>query len=204
VKYRGGPTQLVVGADCDIREHVTMNTGTEDGGGVTEVGAHGFFMVASHVGHDCHVGANVTIANNTVLGGHVMIGENVVLGGQTAIHQFVRIGEGAMISGVSGVAGDVIPFGFAIGQRAVLDGLNVVGMRRRGFKRDQIHRLRDAYRSLFLDEGAFAERLPRVEHEFAGDTVVRKVIDFIRTKGSRPLLMPARHASAEAPADPAP
>ena len=130
--YRGGPTRLVVGADCDIRENVTMSTGTEDGRGVTEVGDRCFFMVGSHVGHDCKVGNHVVFANNTVLGGHVTIGDNVVFGGGVAVRQFVRIGEGAMIVGLSGVRADVIPFGMAHGPLADLIGLNVVGMRRRG------------------------------------------------------------------------
>lgn len=191
VKYRGGPTRLVIGAACDIREHVTMNIGTEDGGGVTMVGDRGFFMVGSHVGHDCAVGDDVILANNAVLGGHVTLGNRVVLGGVSAIHQFVRIGESAMISGVSGVGADVIPFGFAIGQRAVLDGLNVVGMRRRGFTRDDIHRLRRAYRVLFLGAGVFRGRLSRVEREFEGDALVGRVLAFIHAGQSRPLMHPA-------------
>jgi UDP-N-acetylglucosamine acyltransferase len=146
-----------------------MNLGTEDGGGLTRVGERGFFMVGTHVGHDCHVGDDVILANNAVLGGHVTLGNRVVLGGASAIHQFVRIGESAMVSGVSGVGAAIIPFGFAIGQRDVLDGLNVVGLRRRGLTRDDIRRLRDAYRALFLGPGVFRERLARVEREFAGD-----------------------------------
>ncbi len=113
--YRGGPTRLVVGADCDIREDVTMNTGTEDGGGMTQVGDHCFLMVGSHVGHDCHVGNHVVFANNTLLAGHVTVGDNVVFGGGVAVRQFVRIGEGAMIVGLSGVRADVIPWGMAHG-----------------------------------------------------------------------------------------
>ena len=123
VKYRGGPTRLVIGADCDIREGVTMNTGTEDGGGVTEVGDRCFLMVGSHVGHDCEVGNDVTFANNVVLGGHVQIGDFVVFGGQAAVRQFVRIGEGAMVVGLSGVRADVIPFGLVQGPLAKLIGL---------------------------------------------------------------------------------
>src|SRR5215467_7491104 len=180
VKYRGGPTRLVVGPDCDIREGVTMNIGTEDGGGITEVGARCFFMVGSHVGHDCHVGNDVTLANGAVLGGHVTTGDYVTLGGHAAVHQFVRIGEGAMISGVSGVAADVIPFAFAIGQRAVLDGLNVIGLKRRGFAREDIRRLRSAYRALFLANGLFRDRLAAVADTFGNDPLVGKVIAFIR------------------------
>jgi UDP-N-acetylglucosamine acyltransferase len=144
VRYRGGPTHLVIGEACDIREHVTMNTGTEDGGGVTRVGDRCMFMVGSHVAHDCVVGSDVTLANNAVLGGHVSVGDFAFFGGQSAIHQFIRIGESAMIAGVSGVREDVIPFGFALGQTAELVGLNIVGLRRRGISRADMHRLRRA------------------------------------------------------------
>ena len=194
VKYRGGPTQLLIGAGCDIRENVTMNLGTEDGGGLTRVGERGFFMVGSHVGHDCLVGDDVILANNAMLGGHVTLGNNVVLGGGAAVHQFVRIGESAMISGVSGVGAVVIPYGLAIGQRAVLDGLNVVGMRRRGLTRDDMHRARRAYHALFLEEGVFRDRLARVEREFEGDTLVGKILAFIRAGNARPLMHAPRAA----------
>ncbi len=197
-KYRGGPTRLVVGAQCDIRESVTMNIGTEDDRAVTEVGDRCFFMAGSHVGHDCHVGDDVTMANNAVLGGHVSVGNFAVFGGQAAIHQFVRIGEGAMIAGLSALAGDLIPYGFAIGQRAVLDGLNVVGMRRRGFTRTDIHRARGAYRALFLGGGTFAERFAAAESKLAADPLAGKIIDFIRNRDARPLLMPAAAGIAEA------
>jgi UDP-N-acetylglucosamine acyltransferase len=193
VRYRGGPTRLEIGAGCDIREHVTMNLGTEDGGGLTHVGDRGFFMVGTHVGHDCHVGDDVIMANNAVLGGHVTVGDRVVFGGGSAVHQFVRIGEGAMVSGVSGVGADIIPFGFAIGQRAVLSGLNVVGLRRRGFARDDIRRLRAAYHALFLGPGVFRERLARVEREYEGDALVGMILEFIRAGQSRPLM----HAGIE-------
>ena len=190
VKYRGGPTRLTIGEDCDIREGVTINTGTEDGGGLTEVGARCFLLVGSHIGHDCRVGNSVTLANNAVLGGHVTVGDHSFLGGQAAIHQFVRIGEGVMISGVSGVAADIIPFGFAIGQRAVLDGLNVVGLRRRGIARAEIHQLRRAYRALFMGGGTLRDRLGAVEDEFADSPLVATVIAFIRNRASRPLMLP--------------
>ncbi len=190
VKYQGGPTRLQIGADCDIRESVTMNLGTEDGGGVTRVGDRGFFMVGSHVGHDCQVGDSVVLANNAVLGGHVTVGNGVVLGGGAAVHQFVRIGECAMISGVAGVSADVIPYGFAIGARAVLNGLNIVGMHRRGMTHDDIRRLRRAYQALFLEGGNFRERLVLVEREYAGDALVGKIMAFIRDGQSRPLMHP--------------
>ena len=198
VKYRGGATRLVVGADCDIRENVTMNIGTEGDLGVTRVGDRCFFMVGSHVGHDCQVGSDVTMANNAVLGGHVTVGDHVMFGGQSAVHQFVRIGESAMIAGVTGIGADVIPFGFAIGQRGYLDGLNVVGMRRRGFARADVHRLRSFYRSLFLMPGPFKQRLEIAASEHQGDPLVGNIVAFIRSGGSRPMMKPSSPlASAE-------
>ncbi|MPZ58497.1 MAG: acyl-ACP--UDP-N-acetylglucosamine O-acyltransferase [Rhizobiales bacterium] len=191
VRYRGGPTRLVIGARCDIREGVTINTGTEDGRGVTEIGDNCFLMVGSHVGHDCRVGAHVTFANNAVLGGHVSVGDWVFLGGQAAVHQFVRIGEGAMIAGVTGVSEDVIPFGFCIGQRGFLNGLNVVGLRRRGCNRADLLRLRGAYRMLFSGAGAFRERLAEADVAYAGDPLVGKILEFIHESGKRSLAMPA-------------
>ena len=188
VKYRGGPTKLVIGAECEIRESVTMNTGTEDGGGVTSVGDKCLFMVGVHVGHDCTIGTNVTMANNAVLGGHCLVEDHVIFGGHSAVHQFVRIGEGAMIAGMTGIGADVIPFGFAIGQRGMLDGLNVVGLRRRGYSRFDIQRLRQAYRTLFMMPGHHKERIEIVAREYASDPVVVKIIEFIRAAGPRPLM----------------
>jgi len=193
VKYRGGPTRLVIGADCDLREGVTVNTGTEDDRGVTEVGDRCFMMVGSHVGHDCRVGSDVTFANNVVLGGHVSIGDFVMLGGQAAVRQFVRIGEGAMVVGLSGVRADVIPFGLVQGPLADLIGLNVVGMRRRGASKADIHRLRQVYEALFFGAGTFRERLDKVAASDRGPPLVDKVIAFIRA-GSRPLTMAVRRA----------
>jgi len=189
VKYLGGPTRLVIGAYCQVREGVTVNTGTEEGGGVTTIGDRCFFMVGSHVAHDCTVGNDVTFANNAVLGGHVVVDDNVFLGGQSAVHQFVRIGEGAMIGGVSGVGGDVMPFGFVLGSpRGTLVGLNIVGLRRRGVARADMHRLRRAYRMLFYGSGRFADRAETVSREFEGDPIVGKIIAFIRERRARPLM----------------
>jgi UDP-N-acetylglucosamine acyltransferase len=200
-RYRGGPTRLVTGEDCDIREHVTMNTGTEFDRGVTEVGHRCMFMAGSHVGHDCQVGDDVILANNAVLGGHVVIGKHSFLGGHAAVHQHVRLGEGVMISGVTGAAADVIPFGLARGSYAYLEGLNVVGLRRRGCGRSDLQRLHRAYRTLFFGEGQFRDRLAAVADEFSGDPLIATVIDFIRSGGTRPLMMPARGAAAHAQAD---
>lgn len=196
IKYRGGPTRLMVGADCDIREGVTMNTGTEDGGGLTEVGDKCFFMAGSHVAHDCKVGNNVVFANNAVLGGHVSIGDHTILGGNSAVLQFVRIGEGAMIAGLSGVRADVIPYGMAQGPLAFLVGLNVVGMRRRGVAKADIHRVRAAYEILFFGKGEFRGRLDRVAAEYGTDPLVNKIVGFIRA-GERPFTMAIQRSEAE-------
>jgi len=196
VKYRGGPTRLVVGADCDIREGVTLNSGTEDDRGVTQVGDRCFLMVGAHVAHDCLVGNNVVFANNVVLGGHVTVGDNVMFGGGVAVRQFVRIGEGAMIVGLSGVRADLIPWGMAHGSLAHLIGLNVVGMRRSGVSKAEILLVRRAYEALFFGEGEFRARLDQVEREYGGDARVRKIVDFIRA-GKRPLSMAIRRGDSD-------
>jgi UDP-N-acetylglucosamine acyltransferase len=189
-RYSGEPTRLIIGADCDIREGATMNVGTKDGGGVTRVGDRGFFMVYAHVGHDCQVGNDVIFANGATLAGHVVVGDFVFIGGISAVHQRVRIGPHAMIGGNSGLRGDVIPFGLASGSYAALGGLNIVGLRRRKFPREQVHALRRAYRDLFSGPGTLAARLDRVEAEFNGDAAVAEVVAFIRTAKDRPLCLP--------------
>ncbi len=189
VHYRGEPTQLVIGSDCQIRESATVNTGTKSGGGITTVGDRCFLMVNSHVGHDCRVGNDVTFANGAVLGGHVTVGDNVFLGGQAAVHQFRRIGEGAMVGGLTGITRDLIPFGFAFGPRAELVGLNTVGLKRRGHGKQDLHRLRRFYQALFLGEGQFRDRVTAVEPKFSGDPVIGKILAFVREPG--PLMMPA-------------
>lgn len=195
--YRGGPTRLVVGSDNDIREGVTMNTGTEDDHGLTRVGSHCFFMVGSHVGHDCVVGDHVTFANNAVLGGHVQVGSFVVFGGQAAVRQFVRIGDGAMIVGLSGVRADVIPFGLVHGQSAELIGLNVVGMKRRGLTRADIHKVHRGFEALFFGEGTFRERLDLVAADLGDDPLIGQIVAFIRS-GTRPLTMGVKRAALRA------
>ena len=201
VHYKGGPTRLVIGAHCELREGVTMNTGTEAGGGITSVGERCSFMVGSHVGHDCHVGNSVTLANNTVLGGHVEVGDFTFLGGHVAIHQFVRIGEGVMMAGMSAARDDIIPFGFALGQTGALVGLNIVGLRRRGATKVEMHRIRSAYRSLLFVEGRIADRIEAVASEFADDPIVGKMIAFIRAGGKRPLMRPRVRRGADVPTD---
>jgi UDP-N-acetylglucosamine acyltransferase len=188
--YKGEPTQLIVGARNVIREHVTMNTGTVAGGGVTRIGNDSLFMTASHVAHDCVVGNNVVFANNATLGGHVQVGDFVFLGGLAAVHQFSRVGHYAFIGGVSAVTKDVIPFGSVWGVHAHLEGLNLVGLKRRGFSREEINDLRAAWRMLFAEEGTFQERLEDVARVFAGAPRVMEIVDFIRADANRPLCLP--------------
>jgi UDP-N-acetylglucosamine acyltransferase len=192
-RYRGGATKLVIGADCDLREGVTMNTGTEDGGGITTVGDHGLFMVNSHVGHDCHVGNHITFANSATLGGHCIVGDHVIIGGMSAAHQFTRIGSGAMIAGMTGLRADVIPYGLAIGAIGRLGGLNLVGMRRRKLKRESINAVRHAYGKLFSGPGLFQDRIDAVEREFGADEAVGEIIAFVRAASDRPLCQPGGH-----------
>src|SRR3984957_8001585 len=200
VKYRGGPTRLAIGSDCDIRENVTINTGTEDDRGITEVGDHCFLMAGSHVAHDCKVGNHVVMANNVLLGGHASVGDNSFLGGQAAVRQFVRIGEGAMIVGLSGIRADIIPWGMAQGPLANLVGLNVVGLRRRGFAKADIHRLCALYKDLFLGEGVFRDRLAHAEKSYAGVPLIDSVFAFIRS-GKRPLSTAVRRGGDGATED---
>ena len=190
VHYKGEPTRLTIGADCLLREGVTMNIGTAGGTGETRVGDRCMFMVGSHIGHDCVVGNDVIFANNATLGGHCSVGDHVFFGGLSAAHQFVRIGEQAIIGGVTGVEFDVIPFGAALGARAELGGLNVVGLKRRNFSREAIHSLRSAYRELFFGEGPLAERIDVVAEAYSGDANVQKIIGFIRAGGKRRLTLP--------------
>lgn len=195
-KYRGGATRLIVGAQCDIREGVTMNTGTEDDRGVTKVGDRCFFMVGSHVGHDCVVGNDVTLANNTVLGGHVTVGDFVTFGGGVAVRQFSRIGDGAMIVGLSGIRADVIPWGMAFGHLANLVGLNVVGLRRRGFKKPDMHGLRQAYEAIFFGPGTFRERFDHLAAQ-SNTPLIEAMLAFIKAGGSKPLTHAVRRAEEE-------
>jgi UDP-N-acetylglucosamine acyltransferase len=190
VHYKGEATRLTIGADCSLRENVTMNTGTVAGGGETRVGDRCMLMVGAHVGHDCAVGNDVIFANNATLGGHCTVGDHVFLGGLTGIHQHVRIGEQAIVGGMTGVEFDVIPFGAVLGARGELAGLNVVGMKRRKHSREEIHSLRRAYRSLFFGAGALANRVDTVAAEFSDDANVQKIVAFIRAGGKRRLTLP--------------
>lgn len=190
MKYKGESSELIIGSHNVIREHVTMNPGTEGGGLLTSVGSHGLFMIGSHVAHDCKVGDYVVMANNGTLGGHVKLGDYVIIGGLSAVHQYVRVGKHAMVGGMSGVENDVIPYGSVMGNRAHLSGLNIIGLKRRGFSRDAIHTLRNAYRLLFAEEGTLAERLTDVSELFEENEVVQDIIGFIQEDSSRSICQP--------------
>lgn len=189
-KFHGEESRLEIGRDCTIREYVTINPGTEGGGLLTRLGDNCLLLVGAHVAHDCLIGDDVTLVNHATLGGHCRIGNHVILGGLCAVHQFVRIGEYGFVGGMSGVENDIIPFGSALGNRASLGGLNIVGLTRHGFSREAIHQLRRAYRMLFAPEGTLKERLADVAEEFSGDEHVSKIVAFISEGGDRALCTP--------------
>jgi UDP-N-acetylglucosamine acyltransferase len=190
LKYKGEPSTLEVGSECIIREGVTLNPGTEGGGMQTVIGDRCAFLANSHVGHDCRVGSNVIFSNNVMLAGHVTVGDYAILGGGAAVIQFSRVGAHAFLGGMSGLENDLIPYGMALGNRAHLSGLNIIGLQRRGFSREDIHSLRRAYRALFADEGTLVERLDDVEKEFADHPIVKEIVAFIRAGGKRSLCVP--------------
>jgi UDP-N-acetylglucosamine acyltransferase len=188
--HKGELTRLKIGARNIIREHVTMHTGTVHGRGVTVVGSDSLFMAGSHVAHDCIVGDNVIMANAATLGGHVHMADYVFMGGLAAAHQFSRIGRYSFIGGLAAVTKDVIPFGSVWGNHAHLEGLNLVGLRRRGFSRETVNQLRAAYRLLFADEGTFQERLADVAESYANSPEVMEIVSFIQADANRPLCLP--------------
>ncbi len=192
MKYAGEPSELIIGSDNMLREHVTMSPGTEGGGMVTRVGDRGLFMMGAHVAHDCQIGDRVIMANNATLGGHVVIEDDAIIGGLSAIHQFVRIGRHAMIGGMSGVEHDVIPYGLATGERARLQGLNLVGMKRHGLARADMQTLSQAYARLFGPEDTLAERVERLAAELGDAAGVADIVAFVRAKSSRALCRPKK------------
>ena len=188
LKYRDEPTTLDIGARTQIREHCSIHRGTPGGGGGTVIGTDCMLMAVVHVAHDCQIGNHVVIANNALMGGHVTIGDHAVIGGGAAIHQFVRVGRAAMIGGISGAAADVIPFGTVMGNRGLLSGLNIVGLRRRGFDKDAIATLRLAYGLLFSHDGIFARRLQETRETYGHEPLVAEVLDFIDGESHRGLI----------------
>lgn len=190
LKFKGEASSLEIGERNVIREHVTMNPGTEGGGLMTRTGNDCLFMVGAHVAHDCQIGNNVILVNNATMAGHVTVEDWAIVGGLSAVHQFVRIGKHAMIGGMSGVEHDVIPYGTVTGNRAKLEGLNIVGLKRRGFSRDMIHEIRKAYRMIFAEEGTMAERLQDVIEDFSDNEPVMEIVNFIQSDSSRRICQP--------------
>lgn len=190
LKYGGEQSRLEIGSNNTIREHVTMNPGTIGGGMLTKIGDNCLFMVGAHVAHDCQIGDNVILVNNATLAGHVEVGDFAIIGGLSAAHQFVRIGKHAMLGGMSGAESDVIPYGMVIGNRGGLSGLNLVGIKRRGFNRETIHSMRNAYRLLFANEGTMAERIKDVAEMFKDVEPVMEIIDFLNSDSSRSFCQP--------------
>ena len=184
--------RLEIGPRCTLREYVTAHVGSPDHGGVTRIGADCFLMVGVHVGHDCRIGEKCVIANNVAIAGHVHLGEQVWIGGQAAIHQFTEIADHAFIAGGAILVGDVPPFTMAAGNHARLSGLNVNGLKRRGFSREDMKTLRAAYRMVFAGEGTFDERAEAVATQFADSALAMQLVDFVRADRKRPLCLPDR------------
>jgi len=194
LKYAGEKSQLIIGENCTIRENATLNPGTKDGGMITSVGNNCLLMAGTHIAHDCRVGNNVIMANLSGLAGHCITGDYITIGGMVVVHQFVRIGSHAFIGAHSMVDADVIPYGMVIGNRAKLAGLNLVGLKRRKFKRDEIHTLRTAYRMFFSTEGTLRERVEDASNLFSNSNLVKDVADFINSS-ERSICLPRNGGS---------
>jgi len=189
LKYKNEPNSLIIGDNNIIREHVTIHPGTEGGGGKTIIGNNCLFMISSHVAHDCKVGNNVIIANNVPLGGHVTIEDSVIIGGNSAVQQFTRIGRLAMIGGMTGVLKDVIPFGLSIGNRNYLQGLNLIGLRRKNYENKKIMGLDKAYKTIFSSKNLH-ENLSKINDEYKDNDLVKEVVNFIAKDKKRPICTP--------------
>lgn len=189
LKFKGEPTALLIGKRNRIREHVTINCGTEGGGGVTRVGDDGLFMAGCHVAHDAHIGDRVILVNSVAIAGHCVLQDDVIVGGLSGVHQFVRIGRGAIIGAVTMVTNDVIPYGLVQAPRGELDGLNLVGLKRRGVERSDITALRAAFQMLAQGDGTFQTRAQRLKEETNSD-YVREIVDFITADSDRHFLTP--------------
>ena len=191
LKYKGEKSILKIGNNNTFREYVTVHPGTEGGGLETVIGNHCLFMVSSHVAHDCKIGNNVIMVNNASLAGHVVLEDYAIMGAMSGAHQFCRIGKHSMIGGLSGVDSDVIPYGTVIGNRAYLSGLNIIGLKRRGFSKPIIQDLRKAYGLLFSSqEGTFSERVKEVSEEFTNNEPVKEIVNFLKSEKSRSICKP--------------
>ena len=189
LKFKGEETKLEIGDNNKIREYVTINPGTDGGGGLTRVGNNCLFMVSAHIAHDCLVGDNVILANNVPLGGHAHIDDNAIIGGNSAVQQFTRVGRYAMIGGMCGVVRDVIPYGIAHGNRSILQGLNLIGLRRKNIPNRDIMVLSSAYKEIFKNEN-LTENLNTLSTEFSDNNLVVEVVNFIEKDKKRPICTP--------------
>ena len=189
MKYSGEQTKLLIGDNNTIREYVTINTGTVQGGGITKVGNNNLIMINAHIAHDCIIGKNIVIANSAAIAGHAEIGDNVIIGGNCGIQQFVRIGRMAMIGGMTGVSRDVIPYGLSTGNRNYLNGINVVGLRRSKISNKEIIGLTDAYKEIFRTK-SLNENLSKLNGEFKENNLVKEVVKFINKDKKRPICTP--------------
>jgi len=189
LKYSGEQTKLIIGKNNTIREYVTINLGTEGGGGITNIGNNCLFMISSHIAHDCKIGNNVIIANNVPIGGHCIIDDDVVIGGNAAVHQFARIGKMAMVGGMTGVTSDVIPYGLSLGNRNYLDGINLIGLRRKNIPNKDILELTSAYKEIFKTSN-LNENLNKLNGEFKNNKLVNDIIEFINKDKKRPICTP--------------
>ena len=189
LKYNGEKTELVIGKNNKIREYVTIHPGTAGGGGKTIIGDNCLFMISSHIAHDCIIGNNVILANNVPIGGHAEIGDHVVIGGNSAVQQFTRVGKMAMIGGMTGVLNDVIPYGLSIGNRNHLQGLNLIGLRRKNISNKDILELSEAYKEIFKTD-KLSENLSKLNGSFQNNELVKDVVDFINKDKKRPICSP--------------
>ncbi len=189
LKFKGEETKLEIGDNNKIREYVTINPGTDGGGGLTKVGSNCLFMVSAHIAHDCFVGDNVILANNVPLGGHAHVDDNAIIGGNSAVQQFTRVGKFAMIGGMCGVVRDVIPYGIAHGNRSILQGLNIIGLRRKNIPNKEIIILSEAYKEIFKNEN-LSENLINLSNKFRNNALVLDVINFIEKDKKRPICTP--------------
>ena len=192
LKYKGEKNSLVIGKNNIIREYVTINPGTEGGGGVTKIGDNCLFMISSHIAHDCIIGNDVIIANNVPLGGHVVIEDGAIIGGNSAVQQFTRIGRLAMIGGMTGVLKDVIPFGLSFGNRNFLKGINIIGLKRKSYENKKIMQLNEAYEKIFLSKNLH-ENLSKINGEYKDNELVQEVTNFISKDKKRPICSPLKN-----------
>jgi len=194
LKFNGEKSEIIIGNNNRIREYVTIHPGTKDDNLITKVGNNCLFMIGAHIAHDCIVGNNVILANNATLAGHVKVGDHAIIGGLSAVHQFVRIGNNAMIGGMSGVEHDVIPYSAVTGERAGLAGLNIIGLKRANFPREEIHALRAFYKELFEDknDNNLNEKISELSKKYEGKKLVSNIINFLQLENSRAVLKPRK------------